>query len=237
MPRILIVEDDAPLRKAVRSTLERSGYEVDVAPDGPAALKALTRAAYDVVLLDIGLPFIDGWRILGGLEPGSVPSVIVISARRQERDKVRALDMGADDYLSKPFGADELLARIRAVLRRAQPGARASPSVRFGNIVIDLAVGRVVKDGVEVRLSPTEYGLLAQLTRRAGSVVDHRTLLREVWGPGYLHERNYLRTFIQRLRRKLEDDPREPRLILTVGVRGYRLDPQAGGNGMRSENP
>jgi two-component system KDP operon response regulator KdpE len=235
MPRILIVEDDAPLRNAVRSTLERSGYEVDIAPDGALALKALTGTAYDVVLLDIGLPFIDGWRILDGFEPGHVPSVIVISARRQERDKVRALDLGADDYLSKPFGADELLARIRAVLRRAQPGAGPTTLVRLGNVVIDLAARTVVKDDVEVRLSPTEYGLLAQLSRRAGSVVDHRTLLREVWGPGYLHERNYLRTFVQRLRRKLEEDPRDPRLILTIGARGYRLGPPAVGNGMRSE--
>ncbi|HXM59104.1 MAG TPA: response regulator transcription factor, partial [Candidatus Dormibacteraeota bacterium] len=181
MARILIVEDDAPLSNAVRSTLERGGYEVDAAADGSAALQALTTRAYDVVLLDIGLPFIDGWRILAGMEPGRVPSVIVISARHAERDKVRALDMGADDYLSKPFGADELLARIRAVLRRAQPGVGPTTSVRVGGIVIDLAARTVLKDGMEVALSPTEYGLLAQLARRAGTVVDHRTLLREVW--------------------------------------------------------
>jgi two-component system, OmpR family, KDP operon response regulator KdpE len=231
MRRILLVEDDAPLRAAVRSTLERSGYEVDVAPDGAAALKALGGASYDVVLLDIGLPFVDGWRILGGLQPGRVPSVIVISARHEERDKVRALDLGADDYLSKPFGADELLARIRAVLRRAQPGAGPTTSVRVGGIVIDLAAQTVVRDGVEVALSPTEYGLLAQLARRAGSVVDHRTLLREVWGSAYLHERSYLRTFVQRLRRKLEEDPHDPQVIITVGVRGYRLGPPQGASG------
>jgi two-component system, OmpR family, KDP operon response regulator KdpE len=228
MTRILIVEDDAPLRGAVRSTLEGSGYEVDIAPDGAAAQQALSRAGYDVVLLDIGLPFVDGWHILAGLQPGRSPSVIVISARHEERDKVRALDMGADDYLSKPFGADELLARIRAVLRRAQPGTGPTTSLRVGSIVIDLATGTVVRDGVEVALSPTEYGLLAQLARRAGSVVDHRTLLREVWGAAYLHERSYLRTFIQRLRRKLEEDPRDPQVIVTVGVRGYRLGPGPG---------
>jgi two-component system, OmpR family, KDP operon response regulator KdpE len=225
MPRILLVEDDAPLRGAVRSALERSGYQVDEAPDGAVAADALVSAAYDVVLLDIGLPFVDGWRILAGLQPGRLPSVIVISARHEERDKVRALDMGADDYLSKPFGADELLARIRAVLRRAQPGAGPATSLRVGGIAIDLATRTVLRDGEEVALSPTEYGLLAQLARRAGSVVDHRTLLREVWGTPYLHERNYLRTFVQRLRRKLEDDPHEPRVIVTVGVRGYRLGP------------
>jgi two-component system, OmpR family, KDP operon response regulator KdpE len=149
--------------------------------------------------------------------------VIVVGAHQEERDKVRALDMGADDYLSKPFGADELLARIRAVLRRAQPGAGPTTSVRVGSVVIDLAAGTVVRDGAEVALSPTEYGLLAQLARRAGTVVDHRTLLREVWGSAYLHERSYLRTFVQRLRRKLEEDPHDPRVIVTVGVRGYRL--------------
>jgi len=232
MPRILVVEDDAPLRNAVRSTLERSGYEVDGAPDGAMALKALNGAAYDVVLLDIGLPLIDGWRILAGLQPGRAPSVIVISARHEERDKVRALDMGADDYLSKPFGADELLARIRAVLRRAQPGVGQTTLVRVSDIVIDLATRTVMKDGAEVALSPTEYGLLAQLARRAGSVVDHRTLLREVWGTAYLHERNYVRTFIQRLRRKLEDDSHDPQVIVTVGVRGYRLGPPQVGHGV-----
>lgn len=225
MPRILVVEDDGPLRGAVCSALERTGYDVDAAPDGAAAAAALRDRAYDVVLLDIGLPFVDGWHILAGLQPGRQPSVIVISARHEERDKVRALDMGADDYLSKPFGADELLARIRAVLRRAQPGAGPSTTVRVGGVVIDLARRSVVRDGAEVALSPTEYGLLTQLARRAGTVVDHRTLLREVWGAAYLHERSYLRTFVQRLRRKLEVDPHDPQVIVTVGVRGYRLGP------------
>jgi two-component system, OmpR family, KDP operon response regulator KdpE len=233
MTRILLVEDDAPLRSAVRSALEQSGYEVDLAPDGSVALKALASTFYDVVLLDIGLPFVDGWRVLAGLQPGRVPSVIVISARHEERDKVRALDMGADDYLSKPFGADELLARIRAVLRRAQPGAGPTTAVRAGGIVIDLASRTVVRDGAEVALSPTEYALLAQLARRLGTVVDHRTLLREVWGAAYLHERSYLRTFVQRLRRKLEEDPRDPQVIVTVGVRGYRLGPPQVDQGMR----
>lgn len=235
MPRILIVEDDAPLRSAIQSTLVRNGYEVDVAPDGAAAVKALTGAAYDVVLLDIGLPFVDGWRILGGLQPGRLPSVMVISARHEERDKVRALDMGADDYLSKPFGADELLARIRAVLRRAQPGSGPTTTIQVDDVVIDLAGRSVVREGAEVALSPTEYGLLAQLARRAGLVVDHRTLLREVWGSAYLHERSYLRTFVQRLRRKLEKDPHDPQLIVTVGVRGYRLGPPRVGDGMRPD--
>jgi two-component system, OmpR family, KDP operon response regulator KdpE len=224
-PRILIVEDDTALRNAVRTILDRNGYEVTSAADGAAGVGALTAATYDVVLLDIGLPFVDGWRILEGLEPGKMPSVIVISARGAERDKVRALDMGADDYLAKPFGAEELLARIRAVLRRSKPAAVAFPAVHLRDVVVDLAARSVLKAGKEVRLSPTEYGLLSELARRAGSVVDHRTLLREVWGPSHMRERNYLWTFVQRLRQKLEDDPRNPQIIVSAGSRGYRLGP------------
>ena len=228
-PRILVVEDDAALRGAVKTMLDRTGYEVSVAPDGAAAMIALSAGPLDVVLLDIGLPFVDGWRILQGFEPGRTPSVIVISARGGEQDKVRALDMGADDYLAKPFGADELLARIRAVLRRANPSAVASPAVQVGDVVINLATSSVLKGGKEVRLSPTEYGLLSQLARRAGSVVDHRTLLKEVWGPSHLRERNYLWTFVQRLRQKLEDDPKNPQIVISAGSRGYRLGPPATG--------
>jgi two-component system KDP operon response regulator KdpE len=221
--RILIAEDDAALRGSVRSILERAGYEVRVAGDGAVAVRELQSAQFDAVLLDIGLPFVDGWRVLAGLEGRRIPSVIVISARGEERDKVRALDMGADDYLAKPFGADELLARIRAVLRRAQPAAEAGPVLRLGQVVIDLGTHTVTREGIEVKLSPTEYGLLAALARHANQIVGHRTLLREVWGPAYGDERNYLRTFIQRLRIKLEDEPHQPRLIVTAGTRGYRL--------------
>jgi two-component system KDP operon response regulator KdpE len=226
-PRVLVIEDDAALRTAIAGILDRGGYEVEVAVDGAAGVGALSRGAYEVVLLDIGLPFVDGWKILGGLDAGRLPSVIVLSARGEERDKVRALDLGADDYLAKPFGADELLARLRAVLRRASPAAVASSAIRLGEVVIDLGRRSVLKGGEEVKLSPTEYGLLAYLARHAGSVVDHRTLLREVWGPSHVHERNYLWTFVQRLRRKLEDDPRDPRLIVSAGSRGYRLGPPA----------
>jgi two-component system, OmpR family, KDP operon response regulator KdpE len=225
--RILLVEDDIALRGSVRQILERSGYDVRVAADGAAGVRELESAAFEVVLLDIGLPFVDGWRILATLEGKRLPSVIVISARGEERDKVRALDMGADDYLAKPFGADELLARIRVVLRRAQPVRGSSKVVRAGGVTIDLAGQSVVRDGAEVKLSPTEYGLLSALAQHAGQVIDHRTLLRTVWGPTYGDERNYLRTFIQRLRSKLEKDPKNPELIVTVGARGYRLGPPA----------
>jgi two-component system KDP operon response regulator KdpE len=223
--RILIVEDDAALRGSIRSTLERNGYDVRTAGDGAAGARELQAGGYDAVLLDIGLPFVDGWRILDGLEGKRMPSVIVISARGGEKDKVRALDMGADDYLAKPFGADELLARIRAVLRRTQPTSTAGPNVviKSGGITVDLGNRAVLRDGTEVRLSPTEYGLLAALARHAGQVIDHRTLLREVWGPSYGDERNYLRTFIQRLRVKLEVDPKSPEIIVTAGSRGYRF--------------
>jgi two-component system KDP operon response regulator KdpE len=227
-PRILIIEDDDALRTAVRAILERSGYEVSIAETGTAGWRLLAGGTFDVVLLDIGLPFIDGWKLLGGLEPARAPSVIVISARGEERDKVRALDMGADDYLAKPFGADELLARIRAVRRRANPDVVAIPAVRLDDVVIDLGRRTVLKAGREVRLSPTEYGLLAYLARQAGTVVDHQTLLREVWGASHVHERNYLWTFVQRLRQKLEDDPRSPRVIVSAGSRGYRLGSPTG---------
>ena len=227
MSRILLVEDDVALRTSVRQILERSGHEVRVAADGSAGVRELQSGTFELVLLDIGLPFVDGWRILETLEGKRLPSVIVISARGEERDKVRALDMGADDYLAKPFGADELLARIRVVLRRAQPAPGPSRIVRSGGVTIDLAGQSVVRDGAEVKLSPTEYGLLSALAQHAGQVMDHRTLLRTVWGPTYGDERNYLRTFIQRLRSKLEMDPKNPELVVTVGARGYRFGPPA----------
>jgi len=224
--RILIVEDDPALRNSIRSILERNGHDVQTAGDGAAGGRELqTGGAWDVVLLDIGLPFVDGWEILRGLEGRRLPSVIVISARGGEQDKVRALDMGADDYLAKPFGADELLARIRAVLRRTQPAVGPNRVVKSGSVTVDLAGRVALRDGTEVKLSPTEYGLLAALARHAGQVIDHRTLLREVWGPSYGDERNYLRTFVQRLRTKLEDDPKNPHVIVTAGTRGYRFGP------------
>lgn len=223
MTKILIVEDDPALRGSIRATLERNDYEVRIAGDGASGARELQTATYDIVLLDIGLPFVDGWRILSGLEGRRIPSVIVISARGAEQDKVRALDLGADDYLAKPFGADELLARIRAVLRRTQPTAGPNVVIKSGGVTVDLANRSVLRDGAEVRLSPTEYGLLTALARHAGQVIDHRSLLREVWGPSYGDERNYLRTFIQRLRVKLEADPKSPEIIVTVGSRGYRF--------------
>jgi two-component system, OmpR family, KDP operon response regulator KdpE len=223
--RILVVEDDRALRNAVVSALQSGGYEVDFAADGSAGVQALSAKAYDVVLLDIGLPFVDGWHVLTTLEGRRVPSVIIISARGDQADKVRALDMGADDYLAKPFASEELLARIRAVLRRAQPPAQVSLVARWGNVSVDLSRHSVLKGGEEVRLSPTEYLLVAELASHAHQVMDFRTLLHQVWGPAYGDERHYLRVFIQRLRLKLEHDPAHPEVIQTAPGRGYRFGP------------
>jgi two-component system KDP operon response regulator KdpE len=225
--RILVVEDDRALRTMLVSAAEGAGYRVVAVGDGLAAGRELRAHAFDAVLLDIGLPLVDGWHILAELEGRRVPPVIVISARGEERDKVRALDMGADDYLAKPFGSDELLARLRAVLRRARPPAEPSRLVEAEDVSVDLGTRTVLRGGEEVRLSPTERALLVELARHAGRVVDHRSLLGRVWGPEYAGERNYLRTFVQRLRLKLEADPADPRLIVTVDREGYRFGPPA----------
>jgi two-component system, OmpR family, KDP operon response regulator KdpE len=225
--RILVVEDDRALRAVLVSATEGAGYEVVAVGDGLAAARELRAHPYDVVLLDIGLPVVDGWHILGELEGRRIPSAIVISARGEERDKVRALDLGADDYLAKPFGSDELLARVRAVVRRARPPVEPSRVVESGEVSVDLGTRTVHRGGEEVRLSPTERALLVELARNAGRVVDHRTLLRRVWGPEYAGDRNYLRTFVQRLRLKLERDPSAPELIVTAEREGYRFGPAA----------
>lgn len=223
--RVLVVEDDAALGRALVAALESSGLDPIRVPNGAAAIQALNATEFDVLLLDIGLPFVDGWRILEGLEGQRLPSVIIISARGDERDKVRALDMGADDYLAKPFGAEELLARVRAVLRRSRPVEEPERVVRWNDVTVDLGRQSVFRDGVEVKLTPTEYLLVAELAHHAHEVCGYRSLLQRVWGPEYADERHYLRTFIQRLRVKLEVDPRQPAVITTVLGRGYRFGP------------
>lgn len=223
--RILLVEDDRALRTAVVSALIEDGYAAEAVPDGIQAAQRLRTADFHLVLLDLGLPFVDGWSILAQLEGRPQPSVIVISARGDEGDKVRALDLGADDYLTKPFGADELLARVRAVLRRMNATSSSHSVVEVGDVRIDLGSRSVSRGGDEVRLTPTEWALLALMAEHAGAVLDHRLLLGRVWGGEYVGDRNYLRTFIQRLRRKLEADPAAPTLIETVGRQGYRLGP------------
>jgi two-component system KDP operon response regulator KdpE len=222
--QILLVEDDQPLREAIASALRAATFNVTEVRDGAAAIESLrSPTRTDVLLLDIGLPFANGWQVLNEMRHSRQPPVIMISARGDEQDKVRALDMGADDYLAKPFGTDELLARIRAVLRRAQPPQKGPGMIRAGHVVVDLGAGSVTRSGSEVRLSPTEYLLLAELARHAHEVMDFRTLLQRVWGPTYADERHYLRVFIQRLRIKLEDDPAHPEVVLTIPGRGYRF--------------
>ena len=223
--RILVVEDDRALRTVLVGALQSGGFDVEQAADGSAGVQALKAKVFDVVLLDIGLPFVDGWHVLSTLEGRRVPSVIVISARGDQADKVRALDMGADDYLAKPFGSDELLARIRAVLRRAQPPAQQALVVSEADVTVDLQNHSVSRGEQEVRLSATEYLLLVELARHQHEVMDYRTLLHRVWGPAYGDERHYLRVFIQRLRHKLEHDPSHPEVIQTVPGRGYRFGP------------
>jgi two-component system, OmpR family, KDP operon response regulator KdpE len=223
-PVVLVVEDDPIMARFVHDALKNRGHRVSIAGDGAAALEALGRGPDpDLVILDLGLPEIDGFEVLRELRTRSVVPVLVLSARGSERDKVRALDLGADDYLAKPFGLPELLARVRAQLRRGTYPMQRTQSVLVGEVEVDLTSQRVRKRGEEVKLTATEFAVLRELVFAAGRVVTHRQLLREVWGPDYAGETQYTRTFVQRLRAKLEDDPARPELLLTEPGMGYRL--------------
>lgn len=232
MTRVLVVEDDRRLLRAMGINLRARRYEVDLAATGTAALEAAARRLPDVVVLDLGLPDLDGLDVIAGLRGWSTVPIVVLSARHTQDDKVTALDAGADDYVTKPFGMDELLARIRAAVRRGR-GASASdgaagesPVVHVGRHAIDLAA-RTVRgaEGADVRLTPTEWRLLEALVRRPGRLVEQGDLLREVWGPQYGTESHYLRQYVARLRRKLEADPSRPRHLVTEPGLGYRYDP------------
>jgi two-component system KDP operon response regulator KdpE len=222
--RILVIDDDPQLLRALRITLGAHRYEVAVAADGASGLALASRTPPDLVVLDLGLPDMDGVAVVEGLRGWSTAPVIVLSARHAESAKVAALDAGADDYVTKPFGMGELLARIRAALRRAAP-APEEPVVTTAAFTIDLAAKRVTTASGDVRLTPTEWHLLEVLARHPDRLVGHRQLLREVWGPNYQTESNYLRVHLANLRRKLEPDPAKPRYLITEPGIGYRFTP------------
>ncbi len=219
--RILVVDDEPQIRRALRTALSGHGYDVELASDGDTALVALASHTPDVVVLDLVMPGSDGFEVLRQTRTWSRVPIIVLSARGQERDKVQALDLGADDYLTKPFGMEELLARVRAVLRRA--GGPVAPRLAFGAVTVDLARHLVTKDGVEIHLTPTEYDLLRVLATNAGKVLTHRQLLERVWGSYAAENSQQLRVYVNYLRRKLEDDPARPRWLVTEPGVGYRL--------------
>ena len=229
MSRVLVVDDEPHLLRTLAINLRAREYTVETAGDGRSALQALHDGGADVVILDLGLPDLDGVEVLRRIRESFDVPVIVLSARTDSVDKVEALDLGADDYVTKPFAMDELLARIRVALRRTEGGAPSTlPPLRTAHFELDFAERRAVADGAPVRLTPTEWSLLEVLARHAGHLVPQRDLLREVWGPGYGRESNYLRVYANQLRRKLEPDPAAPRYLLTEPGQGYRLvDPDA----------
>jgi two-component system KDP operon response regulator KdpE len=223
MTRILVVEDEPGLRKALGINLRARGYEVALAADGRSALTAASQRPPDAVILDLGLPDMDGAEVIEGLRGWSSAPIVVLSARSEEPDKVTVLDAGADDYVTKPFGMDELLARLRAALRRGA-GSEDVPAIATESFTIDLAARQVLgSDGDAVRLTPTEWHVLEVLVRNEGKLVSQRQLLQEVWGPRYETETNYLRVYLAQLRRKLEPDPSHPRYLITEPGVGYRF--------------
>ncbi len=224
MTRVLVVDDEPQIRRALGINLRARGYEVDLAENGEVALDLAARHQPHVVVLDLGLPGIDGVDVIHGLRGWSTVPVVVLSVRDREADKVAALDAGADDYVTKPFGMDELLARLRASLRRGARGEEAI-TVTTPAFVIDLGAKRVTREGDEVRLTPTEWHLVEVLVRNAGKLVSQRQLLQEVWGPQYGTESNYLRVFMAQVRRKLEPEPARPRYFITEPGMGYRFEP------------
>ena len=224
--KILVVDDEPGLAHALSITLRASGWDVSTAVDGASAIAAAASHAPDVVLLDLGLPDMSGLDVIAAIRGWSRMPIVVLSARQHGEDKVDALDAGADDYVTKPFAMNELLARLRAAVRRSTaPATDADDAVvTAGDLTIDLARRRVLRDGDEVRLSPTEWSMLEVLVRNRGRLVGRRQLLQEVWGPGYSDETHYLRVYSALLRRKLETDPAHPRHIITKPGMGYMFE-------------
>ncbi|HJD84918.1 MULTISPECIES: response regulator [Streptomycetaceae] len=225
MTRVLVVDDEPQIVRALVINLKARKYEVDAAHDGASALELAAARHPDVVVLDLGLPDMDGVEVIRGLRGWTRVPIIVLSARHASDEKVEALDAGADDYVTKPFGMDELLARMRAAVRRAEPVAGEDDSlVVTESFTVDLAAKKVNRDGTDVRLTPTEWHLLEVLVRNAGRLVSQTQLLQEVWGPAYRTETNYLRVYLAQLRRKLERDPSHPRHFITEPGMGYRFE-------------
>ena len=225
-PVVLVIEDDPPIRRFLRTSLTGHGYDVVEADAGQQALALAAQQPPDLVVLDLGLPDLDGIEVIRRLREWLAAPIVIVSARGQEKDKVAALDAGADDYLTKPFGAGELLARLRVALRHAATlAAQSAPATTFavGDLKVDLSARRVFLAGAEIHLTPIEYKLLTTLIRHAGKVLTHKFLLQEVWGPPYLDQTHYLRIFMAALRRKIESVPARPRYLLTEQGVGYRL--------------
>ncbi|WP_037908309.1 response regulator [Actinacidiphila yeochonensis] len=226
MSRVLVVDDEPQIVRALAINLRARHYEVDAAGDGASALRMAADRHPDVVLLDLGLPDMDGVDVITGIRGWTRVPIIVLSARHASDEKVLALDAGADDYVTKPFAMDELLARMRAaVRRRAEPAPGPENSLlTTASFTVDMAAKKVSRDGSDVRLTPTEWHLLEALARSPGRLITQRQLLQDVWGPGYGTETNYLRVYMAQLRRKLEPDPARPRHFVTEPGMGYRLE-------------
>jgi two-component system KDP operon response regulator KdpE len=227
MTRVLVVDDEPQILRGLRTNLVARGYEVDTSHDGETALDLAVRNRPDVVILDLGLPGIDGVDVIRGLRAWSAVPIIVLSAREQEAEKVAALDAGADDYVTKPFGMGELLARVRASERRqSAPAEDERAVIETSSFTVDLAAKKVLSsDGSAIRLTPTEWHLVEILLRNPGKLVSQRQLLQEVWGPRYEEETNYLRVYMAQIRRKLERDPADPKHFITEPGMGYRFEP------------
>lgn len=222
--RILIADDDPQMLRALRITLTARGYDVVTASDGKAALDAAISTHPDIVVIDLGMPGLTGIEVIEALRGWSQVPVLVVSGRSESWDKVEALDAGADDYVTKPFSADELLARIRALSRRSVTATEA-PVVTFGDVTVDLAARSITRAGAAVRLTPTEWLLLEVLLRNPGKLVTRETLLTEVWGPQFTTDTGYLRLYLSQLRKKLEPEPAKPRYLVTDAGLGYRFVP------------
>jgi two-component system KDP operon response regulator KdpE len=220
--RILVVDDERAIRRFLGLTLEAHGYQVLDATSGEQALRLIASERPDLVVLDLGLPDLDGVQVITRTREWSDVPIVVLSVRDREADKVRALDSGADDYLTKPFGQDELLARLRVALRRSA-GSAQQPVIEVGDLAVDVDRRRVTVAGADVALTPTEYDILKLLAQHAGKVLTHRHILRQVWGPTYEDEPHVLRVNISNLRRKIEPDPSRPRYVVTEPGVGYRM--------------